>query len=114
MIEPQTRTARVRCVVDNPGKRLKLDMFATVEIPTQAVAPGVAVPSSAIQQIDNRTVVFVQRSETSFEQRQVTTGLDADGWIQILSGLREGDPVIAAGSFYAKTAALREQIGHEH
>jgi cobalt-zinc-cadmium efflux system membrane fusion protein len=114
VIETQTRTARVRCVVDNSEKRLKLDMFATIEIPTNVLAEGIAVPKTAIQQIDNRTVVFIQRSETTFEQRPVTAGLDANGWVQILSGVREGDRVISVGSFYAKTAALREQIGDEH
>lgn len=114
VIEAQTRTARVRCVVDNPAKRLKLDMFATVEIPTKDVAADVAVPTAAIQQIDNKPVVFVQRSETRFEQRSVAVDLDTKGWTRILSGVREGEPVISTGSFYAKTAALRELIGDEH
>jgi cobalt-zinc-cadmium efflux system membrane fusion protein len=85
-----------------------------VEIPTQDVAPDVAVPTAAIQQIDNKPVVFVQLSETRFEQRSVAVGLDTNGWTRILSGVREGEPVISTGSFYAKTAALRELIGDEH
>lgn len=113
-IEPQTRTARVRCVVDNSGKRLKLDMFATVEIPTEAIAQGVAVPTVAIQKIENQPVVFVRRSDSTFEQRPVILGLEAKGWTQILNGVREGEAVIGVGSFYAKTAALRELIGDEH
>lgn len=114
VIEQETRTARVRCVVNNPGKRLKLDMFATVEIPTETTAQGVSVPTAAIQQIENQPVVFVQRSETEFEQRPVTLGLEAKGWTQVLQGVKEGEAVIGEGSFYAKTAALRELIGDEH
>jgi cobalt-zinc-cadmium efflux system membrane fusion protein len=89
-------------------------MFATVEIPTETTAQGVSVPTAAIQQIENQPVVFVQRSETEFEQRPVTLGLEAKGWTQVLQGVKEGEAVIGEGSFYAKTAALRELIGDEH
>ena len=114
VVEPETRTVQVRCVVENPGARLKLDMFATVEIPTEGTAQVIAVPSEAIQSIGDRAVVFVKRSEAEFEQRAVTTGVEAEGWIEIRDGIRAGEVVISQGSFYAKTAALRELIGDEH
>ncbi len=114
VVERETRTARVRCVVSNPRVRLKLDMFTTVEIPTGETVEVLAAPAEAIQRIDGQSVVFVRRTETEFEQRAVTTGLQADGWIEIQQGLEPGDAVITQGSFYAKTAALRDQIGDEH
>ena len=114
LVEPKTRTAQVRCVVSNPTSRLKLDMFATVEIPTEQTADLLAIPTVAIQRIDDRPVVFVKRSETDFEQREVVPGTEAGGWIEIRRGLKPGESVITTGSFYAKTAALRELIGDEH
>ena len=114
VVEPETRTARVRCVVANPRARLKLDMFATVEIPTEETAQVLAVPLKAIQRIDDEAVVFVKLSDTEFEQRAVATGVEAEGWIEIRQGVAAGEQVISEGSFYAKTAALRELIGDEH
>ncbi len=114
LIEPNTRTVRVRCVVKNPGKRLKLDMFATVEIPTDQSVQVLAVRSDAIQKIDGRDVVFVKRSETEFELREIVSGRDTGGWTEVRKGLTDTEMVIASGSFYAKTAALRDLIGDEH
>lgn len=114
LVEPKTRTARVRCVVSNPSSRLKLDMFATVEIPTEQTTEILAIPTVAIQRINDRPVVFVKRAETEFEQREVVLGMEASGWTEIRRGLETGESVITTGSFYAKTGALRELIGDEH
>jgi len=114
LVEPKTRTARVRCVVSNPRTRLKLDMFTTVEIPTEQTTEVLAVPTEAIQRINDRPVVFVKRSEAEFEQREVEPGTEAGGWTEVRRGLEAGESVITTGSFYAKTAALRELIGDEH
>ena len=114
VIEPSTRTARVRCVVRNPGSRLKLGMFATVEIPTTRTQQVLAVPSTAIQRVDDRLVVFVRATETEFGARDVQTGLTSEGWVQIEAGLQPGEVVVAENSFHLKTALLRELIGDEH
>ncbi len=113
VIEPSTRTAKVRCVVANPGNRLKLEMFATVNIPTGRKRNVLAVPASAIQLIDGRPVVFVQVSPTEFRKQEIETGAEAGEWIEVLSGLRPGDRVVTQGSFYLKSALLRELIGEE-
>lgn len=114
VLELETRAARVRCVVENPGSLLKLGMFATVEIRGGRSVESLAVPASAIQGVNGRPVVFVQRSDSTFELSEVETGVEADGWMEIRTGLSAGDSVITSGSFYAKTATLRELIGHGH
>ena len=53
-LDPQTRTAKVRCEVANDGVRLKLDMFATVQLPTTFSRQAIAVPVGAIQQLDDQ------------------------------------------------------------
>ena len=100
-------------VVANPGFKLKLEMFATIAIPTARGAKTLAVPSPAIQRVDGRPVVFVERSPTEFEKRIVETGDQDQGWIEIRSGLRAGERVVTRGSFYVKSALLRELIGGE-
>lgn len=111
VIDPKTRTAKVRCVVPNPGGLLKLDLFATVIIPTNERKQSVVVPVAAVQQIDNQPVVFVRKTEGQFERRKVTTGQTTGGVVEILDGVRAGEQIVADGSFYLKTALLRERIG---
>ncbi len=110
-IDPKTRTAKVRCVVGNETGLLKLEMFATVEIPVGKTSPTLAVPSSSIQQIDGRPVVFVRTSKTEFQKREVQTGMESEGYSEILSGLQEGEAVVSRGSFVVKTAFLKHLIG---
>ena len=114
VLELETRAAQVRCVVENPGSLLKLGMFATIEIRGGSSVESLAVPASAIQGVNGRPVVFVKRSDSTFELSEVETGVEADGWMEIRDGLSAGDTVITSGSFYAKTATLRELIGHSH
>ena len=111
LIDPKTRTAKVRCVVANGDGALKLDMFARISIPTKDQRQAVVVPQVAVQQVDNQSVVFVRRTATEFERRDVRLGSSSGGLVEILDGLKPGETVVAAGSFYFKTALLRERIG---
>lgn len=113
VIDPTTRTAKVRCVVPNSDDALKLDMFVKVAIPTNDRRAAIVVPVSALQTVDERRVVFVKQSATRFERRIVQTGMTAGGLVELTSGVKPGEMVVGAGSFYLKTALLRERIGDE-
>ena len=113
VLDPQSRTSKLRCVVDNPAGRLKLEMFATVELPAAQQRVALAVPGAALQQVDADTVVFVQRGPALFEKRVVRVGEHGDEWVEVLSGVQKGEEVVTTGSFYVKSALLREQIGGE-
>jgi cobalt-zinc-cadmium efflux system membrane fusion protein len=93
---------------------LKLDMFAKVSLGTTDEREAVTVPVDAIQLVDNQPVVFIRQSETRFEPRDVQVGRRSGNRVEILAGLNDGDPVVGKGSFYLKTALLRERIGDEH
>ncbi len=110
-IDPKTRTAKARCVVQNGSGLLKLEMFATIEIPVDLTHPVLAVPDSCIQQIEGKSVVFVRSSETEFRRREIQTGITSGGYTEIRSGLAAGEPVASKGSFVVKTAFLRNLIG---
>jgi cobalt-zinc-cadmium efflux system membrane fusion protein len=110
-IDPKTRTAKVRCVVENESGPLKLEMFATVEIPIDRTSSVLAVPDSSIQQIEGNPVVFVRNSEKEFQKREVQTGIASGGYTEIKSGLKAGDLAVSQGSFVVKTAFLRNLIG---
>ena len=113
LIDPQTRTAAVRCQVANPGTRLKLDMLATVQFPTSMKLATLSVPVDAIQHIDGKPTVFVRISLSKFSARQVETGSSGDGRIEIVRGLKEGEPVVSKGAFAVKSVLLGKQLQEE-
>ena len=113
-IETSTRAAHVRCVVANRDKALKLGMFTRVSIPTSEKVSTLVAPVDAVQQIDGQSVVFVRTGPAAFERRDVTLGSTADGQVEVIGGLKPGETIVSAGSFYLKTALLHERIGHSH
>jgi membrane fusion protein, heavy metal efflux system len=113
ILDPQTRTARVRCEVPNPEIRLKLDMFASIALPTHFSQRGLVVPASAIQELDGKDVVFVRKSNTSFEIRPVTKGKILNELVEIKAGIREGEQIVSQGAFHLKSIALSGEIGEE-
>jgi len=113
ILDPQTRTAKVRCEVSNKGFRLKLDMFAAVDVPTTFSRKAIAVPSGAIQQVEGKNVVFVRRSEEKFEARPVKLGKVVDGQTEILAGLTEGQPTVVQGAFHLKSVAMGGKLAEE-
>jgi cobalt-zinc-cadmium efflux system membrane fusion protein len=113
LLDPQTRTARVRCDVANPDGLLKLDMFTTVRLPTKFRKEGMAIPTDAIQQISGKDIVFVRTGPTTFEQKAIRVGKTVQGMAEILSGLQAGDAVVTQGAFHLKSIALGAEIGEE-
>ncbi|HWR14986.1 MAG TPA: efflux RND transporter periplasmic adaptor subunit [Terriglobales bacterium] len=112
-LDPASRTAKLRCVLTNPAGRLKLEMFATVTVPTKESRTGVSVPASAVQEISGQPVVFVQTEPTKFEKRTIEIGERTPELVEVKSGVKSGDKVVTKGSFYVKSALMRELIGGE-
>jgi len=113
LIDPQTRTAAVRCQVANPGARLKLDMLASVQFPTAMKRSALSVPEEAVQDIEGKPTVFVRTSPSQFSVRQVETGSSGNGRIEILRGLKEGEPVVSKGAFAVKSVLLGKELKEE-
>lgn len=110
LIDPKTRTAKVRCVVPNADGALKLEMFAKIVAPLRDRRQALTVPVEAVQQIDRQAVVFVRQSATRFQRRDVTVGATAGDRIEISGPIAPGEVVVGKGSFYLKTAILRERV----
>ncbi len=113
VLDPQTRTARVRCEVDNQDHLLKTDMFVNVDVPTLSSKQGIAVPSSALQSIDGKTVVFVRNAPTKFEARVVQTGIVVNGQTEIILGLKVNEQVVTEGAFHLKSILAVGSMGEE-
>jgi cobalt-zinc-cadmium efflux system membrane fusion protein len=113
VLDPQTRTARVRCEVANGDLKLKTDMFASVELPTKFDKQAVTVPTSALQEVEGKSVVFIRRSQTQFEKRDVEKGATVNGQTEITRGLKVGEPVVTQGSFHLKSILAGGELGEE-
>ena len=112
-LDPASRTAKLRCVLANTDGKLKLEMFGTVSVATRESRTGVLVPAASLQEINGQQVVFAQMEAEKFSKRSVEIGQRDDKHVEIKSGLTAGERVVANGSFYLKSALLREQIGGE-
>jgi Cu(I)/Ag(I) efflux system membrane fusion protein len=98
ILNPATRTARVRIQLPNPDGRLKPNMYAQLEIAAQA-HQALAVPASAIVESGRHTLVLVDRGEGRFEPREVTLGLRGEDATEILEGLKEHEMVVTSANF---------------
>ena len=117
-LNEETRTARVRVELANPGERLKAGMFVEVGFQTNTGTGGgedLMVPSTAVQRIGDRSVVFIPKdgAEGAFEARDVELGGEVDDYHRVLSGLKLGDRVVTKGSFTLKTQLMKGALGEE-
>lgn len=95
----ETRTARVRIELPNPEGRLLGDMFADVEIEAGGRDKVLAAPESAVIDAGKRQVAILDKGEGRFEPREVKIGRRGDGYVEITSGLSEGDKVVTSANF---------------
>jgi cobalt-zinc-cadmium efflux system membrane fusion protein len=115
LVDESTRTIKARIEVANPGRKLKPEMFATVELALSADAdPVMAVPEDALQDMDGKKVVFVAENETEFTARRVQPGRMAGGMVEIVSGLKEGERYAIKGSFILKSEVKKGEMTDEH
>ena len=113
-LNEETRTARVRVEVPNPGEKLKVGMFVEVGFQTGVSAGNeLVIPEVAIQRIGERTVVFIpeENEPGHFQVRDVQIGGVVEGYRRIISGLTVGERVVTKGSFTLKSQLLKGTFG---
>tara|TARA_R110002074_G_scaffold401634_1_gene600628 strand:+ start:8508 stop:9959 length:1452 start_codon:yes stop_codon:yes gene_type:complete len=107
--ESKTRTIKVRLVFDNPDLLLKPNMFADLTIHAGKQAESVVIPSEAVVRSGLRNQVFVVRGPGNFEPRQVKLGLDSNGRVEVLEGVKAGEEVVTSAQFLIDSESkLRE------
>ncbi|MDD5170166.1 MAG: efflux RND transporter periplasmic adaptor subunit [Syntrophales bacterium] len=99
-----TRTAKVRLSLSNPGNLLKPQMFTNVEIRID-LGKKLSIPDSAVMDTGRGQVVYVDRGNGIFEPREIQTGIRADGAVEVLRGLKAGEKVASSANFLIDSEA---------
>jgi RND family efflux transporter MFP subunit len=98
VVDPDTRTVKVRTEVANPDGRLKPDMFANVQIVTDVNRAAISIPQSAVLTDEGKTIVFVADG-SGYKKRQVQAGIQNNDRVEIVDGLSSGDKVVVKGNY---------------
>ena len=111
-INATTRTLKARFEVDNKNGKLTPGMLLRLEVAGPA-STRLVVPSEAVIRTGRRAVVIVRKADGAFEPRDVSLGADAGDDTEVVSGLSEGDQVVASGQFLIDSEArLRSVLGN--
>jgi membrane fusion protein, copper/silver efflux system len=104
IVSQDTRTAKIRFSVPNPGEQLKPQMYTNVEI-TVKLGNRLSIPESAIIDTGMQQVVYVDLGDGNFEPREVKLGLRTGGYAEVLQGLKEGEGVSSSANFLIDSEA---------
>jgi RND family efflux transporter MFP subunit len=109
-LDPATRTAQARIELANPRQALKIGMFVNVAFAALGVAESTTplVPKSAVQNINNQQVVFVETNGANvFAMRPVKLGPEFNGQYPVLEGLAVGERIVTEGSLLVRAEWLK-------
>jgi cobalt-zinc-cadmium efflux system membrane fusion protein len=104
-LDPNTRTLQARIIVENPGEKLKNNMYVTATVNAGVEQNAIAVPDASVLRDDeNQPFVYVATGSNQFGRRSVEIGPSEAGKTQILKGLSPGDKVVGDGSLFLQFA----------
>ncbi len=111
-----TRTAKIRFTIANPGEQLKPQMFTNVELKID-LGKRLVIPEDAVIDTGMQQVVYVDQGDGYFEPRQVEVGVRASGMFEVRKGLTAGEKVASSATFLIDSEAKLKGIaplgGHE-
>lgn len=103
-IAGDTRSAKVRFTIANPGNKLKPQMYTNVEVKIN-LGKKLIIPNDAVLDAGKRQVVYVDKGEGNFEPREVSIGIRADGMVEVTKGLKAGERVASSANFLIDSEA---------
>lgn len=111
-LDPESRTARVRMLVDNASERLRPGMYATVELDAELAPDALLVAREAVIDTGKRKLAFVALGRGRFAPREIELGVaDGEGHVQVLAGLTAGEEVVTSGQFLIDSESrIREAV----
>lgn len=105
VLDPMTRTLKVRLRFDNPGERLKPNMYAAVTLFGRTHQDALTIHRDALIRAEDSDRVIVALGNGNFQAREVMTGIESGEWIQVIAGLEAGDSVVTSAQFMLDSEA---------
>jgi len=116
IMDEKTRTVKARVEVENASRLLKPGMFATVTIDAKGVQAEKAIllPEEAVFLDGSRNYVFIQTAPEMFEMREIAAGRTLGNRLEVVGGLKQGEPVAVKGAFILKSELKKGELVDEH
>jgi RND family efflux transporter MFP subunit len=114
VLDEKTRTVKARVEVQNRSGKLKPEMFCSVMIQTQFGKETIKIPASALLGETEKHFVFIAVNDTTFEKRDIRTGVETRNFAEVLDGLLIGEQLVVKGGFFLKSELAKETFGEEH
>lgn len=112
VLDPETRSAKARISIPNPGFMLKPGMYATVTLMGRNAEPAPSIPVEAVIRSGDREIVILALGEGRFAPAPVVTGVQSGDRVQVLSGLQGGEEVVTSAQFLIDSEArLQSAVG---
>lgn len=112
-VDEETRTGMARVVLPNADGHWRPGMFVRADLVVSDEDVAIVVPNSAIQTIENQTVVFVEEHD-EFKKRPVLIGRTTGNQSEVLKGLNPGERFAASGTFILKAELGKAEAEHVH
>jgi RND family efflux transporter MFP subunit len=116
-IDPGTRSVPMVFEADNANRSLRIGQTVSLAVLSSRVEKGIAIPNSAVVEEDGKPIAFVQVSGETFEKRDLVLGIQGNGFVQVIEGLKAGERVISKGAYAVRLASVSSVIpahGHAH
>lgn len=104
-LDPKTRALKVRLRFENPGEKLKPNMYANVKIYGGANEQNIVIPLEGLIRTGRNSRVIVALGEGKFEARNVQAGIESGDYVEILDGINEGEDIVISGQFLIDSEA---------
>jgi membrane fusion protein, copper/silver efflux system len=117
-LSEETKTAKVRVQAHNTASiELKPDMFATVKIVSPLSIEAVVVPDQSIIRSGERNIAVIALGGGYFDPREVKLGVQSEGYVQVLDGIKEGEKIVISSQFLIDSesnlkAVISQMSGH--
>jgi len=104
-LNPKTRSIKVRLLFKNLGGQLKPNMYGKVEIATQTKKQVLVIPRQAVIRSGSENHVIIKTEAGSFKQRSIQIGIESQGLIEVLTGLKTGEIIVTSAMFLIDSEA---------
>jgi cobalt-zinc-cadmium efflux system membrane fusion protein len=110
VLDPNTRTAKVRIVLGNGDGALRPGMFAVATFRSRRLRPSMVVPSTAVMRLHDKDWIFRKEGSNRFRRVEVqATGATSDGMQEVRDGVKADDQVVLNALDFSTAVAEKKE-----